>query len=70
MACRARVVSGAYITKDDLYMQFFYQPQCPYCGRTIGGPGAGVAYPGSDFHENEFCSSCQKPFDILIVRDA
>lgn len=69
MPCRARVITGAVITRDDLYAQFAYQPKCPTCGFSAGQVGTGVAYPGTDFHETEYCNVCKKLFDIKIVRD-
>ena len=69
MACRARVISGATILQDDLYVQVKYQPKCPSCGRLTEDPMMGVAMPGSPLTERSYCSSCNKSFDIKIVRD-
>ena len=67
--CRVRVVSGAEITKDDLYTQFFYRPKCPRCGMLTEGEAAGAAFPDEPFNERSYCPKCNMTFDIRVERD-
>ena len=69
MACAARVIKNATIVRDDLEMQFYYQPKCPRCGKATEGVATGVAYPGSPFRERSGCRDCGITFDLEIVRD-
>ena len=65
---RARVITGAIITSDDMNVQFHYRPKCPRCGQLTEGEATGTAMFGSVFTEQSYCPKCG-PFEVKITRD-